>query len=153
MMMPACQPFRIDCTCLILALDSLTQLRCLTISWLDHRRLQPNKLRTSMSNQNNGRLSARTMTFLILKLLTRYHVPRNSNQSYGTALKYSFPKISPSGIFLTKYVFNYLFISSRPLGIKQRLWENLKYISGSQLWGIWSHLWDLKIMINFGEFN
>ena len=42
--------------------------------------------------------------FSILKLHTRYHVPHNSNQFYGTTLKYGFPTISPSGVFLTKYI-------------------------------------------------
>ena len=43
--------FHTDRTCLIFALYRLAQLPCLPLSWLDYRRLQANKLRTSMSNQ------------------------------------------------------------------------------------------------------
>ena len=50
-MIPACELFHTDRTCLILALHRLAQLRCLPISSLDHRRLQANKLRTSMSDK------------------------------------------------------------------------------------------------------
>ena len=50
-MISASERFHTDRTCLILALHWLAQLRCLPMSYLDHRRLQANKLRTSMSNQ------------------------------------------------------------------------------------------------------
>ena len=71
-MILASELFHIDCTCLILALHRLAQLRCLLISWLDHRRLQANKLRTSMSNQTNSDCRLPSRHFLTLNLLPRY---------------------------------------------------------------------------------
>jgi len=50
-MIPPSELFHGDRTCLILDFHRLAQLRRLLISWLDHRRLQANKVRTSMSNQ------------------------------------------------------------------------------------------------------
>ena len=47
MVIPVSQLSHTDCTCLILAHDSLTRLRCLAISWLDHRWLQASKRLTS----------------------------------------------------------------------------------------------------------
>ena len=66
-MIAASQLSRTDCTSVILAHDNLIRLRCLAISWLDHRRLQASKRLTSNKQQTqlHSRLSARIMTFFM----------------------------------------------------------------------------------------
>ena len=81
-----------DCTCRILARNSPTRHRYkyLSIAWLsDHARLQASKTSDRQSNQNNSRLSARTMTFSIMHLLT-------GNQSLDQTLWYHFETLFSS---------------------------------------------------------
>ena len=84
-MIPASELSHTDCTCLILALHRLAQLRCLPISWLDRRRLQANKLRARMSNQTSPDCRLLSRYFSVLNLVTWYWLPRNGNHSHSTS--------------------------------------------------------------------
>ena len=82
-MIPASELSHADYNCLILAHHSLSRIRCLANSWLDHKRLLTSKRLADNARQKKHprRLSARVLAFSKPNRFTRYQLPRNGDQS------------------------------------------------------------------------